>query len=38
MKDHQRKSSDKDIDGEGMLGGMYYVKKMYSSINIRSIA
>ena len=38
MKDHQRKSSDKDIDGEGMLGGMYDDKKMYISTNNRSIA
>ncbi len=37
MKDHQRKSSDKDIVKE-MTGGMYDDKKMYSSINIRSIS
>jgi len=38
MKDHQRKSSDRDIDGVGIKGGMYDDKKMYSSINNRSIA
>ena len=37
MKDHQRKSSDKDIVKE-IKGGMYDDKKMYSSINIRSIS
>ena len=37
MKDHQRKSSDKDTVKE-MTGGMYDDKKMYSIINNRSIA
>jgi hypothetical protein len=37
MKDHQRKSSDRDIVKE-IAGGMYDDKKMYSIIINRSIA
>jgi hypothetical protein len=37
MKDHQRKSSDRD-KVKKIIGGMYDDKKMYSSINIRSIS